>query len=103
MSQHEKYSKEQRRFFQQEFQKRRKRRLMVFIIAMGLMIGAFFTFPDFVLFGMQKTVWGPVFTLLIIGLLIFIIIDWRCPVCKGIMGDVFQTKFCPKCGYKFQD
>ncbi len=103
MSQHEKYSKEQRRFFQQEFQKRRKRRLTVFIIAMGLMIGAFFTFPDFVLLGMPKHVWGPVFTLLIIGLLIFIIIDWRCPVCKGIMGDVFQTKFCPKCGYKFQD
>ena len=99
----EQYTDEQNRQFQQEFQKRKKRRLLVFIIAMGLMIGALFTFPDFVLFGMQKSVWGPVFTLLIIGLLIFIFIDWRCPVCKGLMGDVFQSKFCPKCGYKFKD
>jgi hypothetical protein len=97
------YTEEQKRQFQQEFHKRKKRRLMVFIIAMGFMIGALFTFPNFILFGLPKHVWGPVFTLIILGLLIFIIIDWRCPVCKGFMGDVFQTKFCPKCGYKFRD
>lgn len=70
---------------------------------MSLLIAAFFTMPSFVLFGMPKHVWGLPFTLLIIGLLLFIVIDWRCPVCKGFMGDVFQTKFCPKCGYKFKD
>jgi hypothetical protein len=97
------YTEEQKRHFQQEFQKRKKRRLTVFFIVIGLMIGALFTYPNFVLFGMPKTVWGPVFTLVILGLLLVIIIDWRCPVCNGLMGDVFQTKFCPRCGYKFRD
>jgi hypothetical protein len=98
-----KYTEEQKSQFQQAFQKRKKRRITVFVIAMSLLIGAFFTYPSFVLFGMSKHVWGPVFTLVILGLLLFIIIDWRCPVCKGLMGDVFQTKFCSKCGYKFKD
>jgi len=99
----EQYTEEQKKHFQQAFQKRKKRRITVFIITMSLLIGAFFSFPNFILFGLPKHVWGPVFTLVILGLLIFIIIDWRCPVCKGLMGDVFQTKFCPKCGYKFRD
>ena len=99
----EQYTDEQNRQFQQEFQKRKKRRITVFIIAMSLLIGVFFTYPSFVLFGMPKHVWGPIFTLVILGLIIFIIVDWRCPVCKGMMGDVFQSRFCPKCGYKFKD
>ena len=99
----EKYTEEQKSQFQEAFHKRKKRRITVFFIAMTLLIGAFFTYPSFILFGMPKHVWGPVFTLVIIGLLLFIIIDWRCPVCKGLMGDVFQSKFCPKCGYKFMD
>lgn len=99
----EKYTEEQKSQFQHVFQKRKKRRITVFFIAMTLLIGAFFTYPSFILFGMPKHVWGPVFTLVIIGLLLFIFFDWRCPVCKGLMGDVFQSKFCPKCGYKFMD
>jgi hypothetical protein len=97
------YTEEQMIQFQQTFQKRKKRRITVFIIAMSLLIGALFTWPDFVLFGIPKNVWGPIFTLMILGLIIFIVVDWRCPVCKGLMGDVFQTRFCPKCGYKFKD
>jgi rubrerythrin len=84
----EQYTEEQERHFRQEFQKRKKRRI---------------TYPNFVLFGMPKHVWGPIFTLVILGLIIFIIVDWRCPVCKGLMGEVFQTKFCPKCGFKLMD
>lgn len=103
MNHPEPYMEDQRRHFQQEFQKRKKRRITVFTIAMGLLIGALFTFPKFNLFGLPKHVWGPAFTTVIIGLLIFIIIDWRCPVCKGLMADVFQSKFCPKCGYEFKD
>jgi len=97
------YTEEQISQFQQVFQKRKKRRITVFIIAMSLLIGVFFTYPSFVLFGMPKHVWGPIFTLVILGLIIFIIVDWRCPVCRGLMGDVFQSRFCPKCGYKFKD
>jgi hypothetical protein len=98
----EQYSEEQKSQFQQAFHKRKKRRITVFIFAMTLLVGALFTYPSFVLFGMPKHVWGPVFTLVIIGLLLFIYFDWRCPACKGLMGDVFQSKFCPKCGYKFE-
>jgi hypothetical protein len=97
------YTKEQKSHFQQAFQKRKKRRITVFIIAMSLLIGVFFTYPSFILFGMPKHVWSPGFTLVILGLLLIIFLDWRCPVCKGLMGDVFQSRFCPKCGYKFRE
>ena len=97
------YTEEQKSHFQQVFQKRKKRRITVFIIAMSLLIGVFFTYPSFILFGMPKHVWGPGFTLVILGLLLIIFLDWRCPVCKGLMGDVFQSRFCPKCGYKFKE
>ena len=99
----EPYTEDQISQFHEEYQKRKKRRITVFIIAMSLLIGALFTFPKFNLLGLPKHVWGPVFTAVIIGLLIFIIIDWRCPVCKGSMADVFQSKFCSKCGYEFKD
>ena len=97
------YTEEQKNQFQEAFQKRKKRRITVFVIAMSLLIGVSLTYPSFVLFGMPKHVWGPVFTLVILGLLFFIFLDWRCPVCNGLMGDVFQSKFCPKCGYQFKE
>lgn len=54
MTHSEQYSEEQKNQFQQAFHKRKKRRITVFIIAMSLLIGVFFTYPGFVLFGMPK-------------------------------------------------
>jgi hypothetical protein len=95
--------KNQKEDFKHEFEKRKKRRIAVSVFIMVLLIGALFTYPRFELFGIPKHIWGSILSFVIIGLILFIALDWRCPVCKGLMGDVFQTKFCPKCGYKFRD
>jgi len=96
------YTDQQKSHFREEFSRRKKRRLATSFIVLFLMIGVtILTFPRFVLFGMPKYVWGPVFTLIVMGGLFYIIIDWRCPVCNGILGNVFSTNFCSKCGFSF--
>jgi len=96
------YTEQQKSHFREEFQERKKRRMITsFVILFLMVVVTVLTFPSFVLFGLSKYVWGPLFTLIVIGGLAYIIIDWRCPVCNGILGNVFSTNFCPKCGFSF--
>ena len=96
------YSEEQKKKFIEEFRKKRQRRIATSIILLILLVTVpALAYPSFVLFGLPKYVWGTVFTGIIMCGLFFIIIDWRCPACNGILGDVFNTKFCSKCGFKF--
>ncbi|PLW96879.1 MAG: hypothetical protein C0591_07900 [Marinilabiliales bacterium] len=83
------YTKEDIEKIRVEFQKRRKRRVGLFVFALGfLLIVGFVALPLMDYYGVPR---------LVIGLV------WRCPVCNGILGDVFTTKYCTKCGFHFSD
>ena len=90
--------------YQEVFQKRKKFRLITMFSALFLMIAiVLLAFPSWILFGMPKLVWAPFFYLIMFAHLIGIGLTWRCPSCNGILGDVFNTRYCSKCGLNFYD
>jgi hypothetical protein len=44
---------------------------------------------------------GPVFYVAFLATLVFHILVWRCPACGAYLGLVASTRFCPKCGIRF--
>jgi len=79
-------------------------RIAVFVTILSLLIiVSVLGFPSWKLFGMEKMTWAPVFYIIMFGLIIIIAFVWRCPVCNGLLGDVFNAKFCSKCGFKFYE
>lgn len=93
-----------RELIRKKFKKRKSIRIWISVIALSLMIGVtFLAFPSWELFGMPKLTWAPFFYLIMFGLLIGIGVFWRCPSCNGLLGDAFNTKYCPKCGIKFNE
>ena len=97
-------SEEQFRNYRTVFKRRKKIRIITAISALVLLIVVvLLSFPDGVLFGLPKRVWAPFIYLIMFGHIIGIALTWRCPGCNGILGDVFNTRFCPKCGLKFYD
>ncbi|MCB2207673.1 MAG: hypothetical protein KQH67_05205 [Bacteroidetes bacterium] len=92
------------REIRREFEKRRKRRVGLFVFALVfLLIVGFIALPLMDYYGVPRLVWAPFVYLVMFGILITIGFVWRCPVCNGLLGDVFTTKYCSKCGFKFSD
>jgi len=86
------------------FRKRKTIRLITALTAIFLMIVVVvLAFPSWELFGMPKQIWAPFFYLIMFAHLIGIGITWRCPACNGLLGDVFNTRYCSKCGLSFYE
>ena len=85
------------------FNKRKRIRIWIMGVALTLvLIITVLGFPDWEIFGMPKLKWAPYFYLVMFAMLAAIGLVWRCPVCKGMLGDIFSTRYCPKCGYDFR-
>lgn len=98
------YTKEDIERIRVEFENRRKRRIGLFVVALVfLLIVGFVALPLMDYYGVPRLVWAPFVYLVMFGILIAIGFVWRCPVCNGLLGDVFTTRYCSKCGFKFLD
>lgn len=87
-----------------EFEKRKTRRIILFAVTLGfLVIIGFFAIPLMDMFGISRMVWAPFVYLIMFILIIAIAFVWRCPVCNALLGDVFRTNYCSKCGFNFSD
>lgn len=95
-------SKEQIIKYKEEFKKRRSMRIAIFISTMVfLIVVGLFVLPVMDMLGVSRMVWAPFVYLIMFGVIISIAFVWRCPVCNGYLGDVFSTRYCSKCGFKF--
>ena len=81
------------------FEKRKQTRILTFFFAVILLI----TTLVLLISGLPKHIWAPYIYLLFFADVIVIGITWRCPGCNSILGDVFNIKYCNKCGLKFYD
>ena len=98
------YTAEQIMHHREAFRRRRSVRIGIFILALSVMVAVtLLAFPSWELFGLPKMAWAPFFYLLMFGLIVLIALVWRCPACNGLLGDVFHTKYCPKCGLKLSE
>ena len=79
------------------FGKRKQIRIYAFAFAIFVLAAAIVL----LLSGLPKLVWAPFFYLFFFSYLIMIGLTWRCPGCNGLLGDVFNVRYCSKCGLKF--
>lgn len=88
----------------QEFKVRRIRQLA----ATGLFMVVFIPFilvadGGGALFGLSTTVTVCIAMVVLVGVVVFSLINWRCPSCNGYLGKSWGPRFCPKCGAKLRD
>jgi transcriptional regulator with XRE-family HTH domain len=96
------FSQEETARYRNAFKKRKAIRIAIFFFTLCLLLAVATLFPSFRLFGMPKLKWVPYFYLLMFGVIIGIGFVWRCPVCKASLASPFNTRFCPRCGFKFK-
>jgi hypothetical protein len=88
----------------ESFQKRKSFRRMLFIVVLLFLIFiGLLVMPLMDRLGIERLVWAPFVYLFMFLILVAIAMVWRCPACNALLGDVFTTRFCPKCGCKFVD
>ena len=51
--------------------------------------------------GIPFSVAGPISYFVFLATLVFHIMVWRCPACNAYLGLVASSRFCPKCGVRF--
>ena len=98
------YSRQEIEQFRRIYKSRRTVRIAIFVTILCLLIAVTVAaFPSWRLFGLPKLAWAPYFYLILFGLLAAIVFVWRCPVCNGLLDDVFSGRYCPKCGFKLNE
>jgi hypothetical protein len=100
-----KKSEEQIIKYKEEFKRRRSRRITIFISTMiFLIVVGLFVLPIMDGLGVSRMVWAPFVYIIMFGVIISIAFVWKCPVCNAYLGgDVFSTRYCSKCGFKFDN
>ncbi len=94
------YADRQKALIKTEFAARRRNQILVSIplIAMIVLLVVSGENPDQAVLGMPVTVWGPVFTVFLVGGIGFSLYNWRCPACKKYLGKSINPRFCSTCG-----
>ena len=81
------------------FKKRKQIRIFTFIVIISLLFITLFL----IFSGIPKRIWAPFIYIFFYIDFIIIGFTWRCPGCNSLLGDVFNLKYCSKCGLKFYD
>lgn len=99
------HSEEQINMYKERFKKRRSKRIGIFIFALVfLFVVGILILPLMDGLGVSRLAWAPFVYIIMFGVIISIAFVWRCPVCNAYLGgDVFSTKYCSKCGFKFDN
>lgn len=83
--------------FRSTFRKRKRIRLILAASAMAIMAAAVIL----LLTDIPRRYWAPFIYGFMFMILFGIGLTWRCPSCNAILGDVFNTRYCSKCGLHF--
>ena len=81
------------------FERRKQIRIFTFIIVVILLVSTLLL----IFSGIPKRYWAPFIYLFFFADFIAIGLTWRCPGCNSLLGDVFNLRYCSKCGLKFYD
>jgi transcriptional regulator with XRE-family HTH domain len=86
--------------YRRKFQRRKALRIIIaFSAGFVLLMTALIVVNSWV----PKSVWGPIYFVLMGCHLIAIAIVWRCPGCNVLLGEVFSTYYCNKCGLQLHE
>jgi hypothetical protein len=85
----------------QEYAKKRRRRLVStipFFVMAAVALIARFNPGGF--FGIPFRIAGPLAYAALLAVIVYRIVDWRCPSCNSFLSLDADPKFCQKCGFK---
>jgi len=98
------YTEEEIKEYRAAFKKRRSQRITIFWFALiFLLVVGFILLPLMDMLGVHRLAWAPFVYIIMFAVIILIALVWRCPACNALLGNVFNTKYCPKCGFNFDD
>jgi hypothetical protein len=87
----------------QDFARRRMRQwILVIPMVLAIIAIRLADSAEETLYGMPPGVVIGVGFALIIGAIIFSLINWRCPACSKYLGKGINPTFCAKCGFKLK-
>ncbi|PLW97092.1 MAG: hypothetical protein C0593_09445 [Marinilabiliales bacterium] len=84
---------------QKEFERKRRIRMGLFIAFVANLAFALIM----ILSNVPKVVFAPFVYLIAFAIIIGIGVVWRCPGCNGLLGDLFNSNYCPKCGLRLKE
>ena len=86
-----------------DFQKKRTRQILALAPVVLAFIGLISVEDKPTgLFGLSPSMVLGISFAMIISVLLFSLLNWRCPSCNGYMGKAFNPKFCSKCGVQLK-
>ena len=94
------YSEEQKQEFKRQFKSRRARQLLLIVPVILLLFSRFFLRDGRVteLTGISADYLGIALLVVVAGILLFTVKNWRCPACNRYLGRTISPRFCQKCG-----
>jgi hypothetical protein len=101
MTEKAEYSAVQIEKYRQQYAERKRRRLLStipFFFFAAIALIARFSTSGF--FGIPFSIAGPVAYATLLAVVVFRIVDWRCPACNKILSLDANPKFCQKCGFE---
>ena len=89
-----------------EYRKRRNRQWIASGLILVLVLPNMFLARNsnsFRLFGLPENVTIGVFLVIVFGVLIFSLTNWRCPECNKYLGKTFNPSYCSRCGTQLHE
>lgn len=86
-----------------EFQRRRRRQLLVSIPLVVVILGVGAVGGEGGVLGVSQVVLAGVLVALIFGMLLFSFRNWRCPACDAYLGRYMNPRHCSACGALLRD
>ena len=98
------YTDQQQQNFKKQYAVRRRRQLFVGLplILIAIAFVAQNKGAGIYLGGIPITGVAPLL-IIAVGVLLFSVMNWRCPACGKYLGESFNPEFCPKCGVTLHD
>jgi hypothetical protein len=98
------FTDEQKVGFLATFAARRRRHLLAIGVAILAALGAAATvrWHAAVLFGIAPSVWRVAAAVIIVAVVAYNLVNWRCPACNAYLHRNINPGFCPKCGVQLR-
>lgn len=99
------YTDHQKAEFKAEFAVKRRRQWLGVLVALVAVVGVAIlgNRPQRNLLGLPASAWQTLAIVAVLGVVVFSLINWRCPACGRYLGRTFNPAFCARCGIALRD
>lgn len=85
-----------------EYQKRRKKQLIIAVTCIPIILLYVFLSQVQNLSFIDDTVFTIILFFFLLSAVVFTLLNWRCPHCNSFLGKEINARRCPRCGIRLQ-